>query len=549
MAPSVAVLPQVSGTSLDGGEVYPCPSKRRKLSADDSERLLKHGHAVTDGEEESEASASRVPKHPLGVRPLGNLYDATEPNIRTKCGTMALLPDELIIQILELLDARDLVHLGSACRAFYALTRSDDLWKALFIECPPRSFAWRGSWRATHLSMPLSPRPIKCLGLYSDALYRPFQCAHTPLRPFTESIPAANRIPRLHDLSARSFTEDGWAERPFILTDPVKSWRAYKEWSTSHLLSRYGKTAFRAEAVDWPLATYVNYMHDCTDDESPLYLFDCAFVEKMGLRVPEDGVSAAQSQLEDEYDYIPPTTFHPDLFSPLAAQRPHHRWIILGPARSGSTFHKDPNATSAWNAVLRGSKYWIMFPSGADIPSPPGVYVSADQSEVTSPLSIAEWLLSFHAEARRTKGCMEGICGEGEVLYVPSGWYHLVLNLEESLAITQNFVPRAHLANALEFMRDRPEQVTGFKKDVKDPYGLFVERLRETHGCEMVEQGLREVEQKTRSKKEKGKWETLVEGHGEDGDGGGFSFGFGLDGRNSDDDDDDAVDAVVDRVE
>ena len=71
---------------------------------------------------------------------------------------------------------------------------------------------------------------------------------------------------------------------------------------------------------------------------------------------------------------------------------------------SGSTFHKDPNATSAWNAVITGSKYWIMFPSSSTLPPPPGVFVSADQSEVTSPLSIAEWLLGFHAEARRTPG-------------------------------------------------------------------------------------------------------------------------------------------------
>lgn len=89
-------------------------------------------------------------------------------------------------------------------------------------------------------------------------------------------------------------------------------------------------------------------------------------------------------------------------------------------------------ASSAWNAVLRGSKYWIMFPTSPSQPPPPGVFVSGDQSEVTSPLSIAEWLLGFHAQARATPGCAEGICKEGEVLHVPSGWWHLVVNLSSS---------------------------------------------------------------------------------------------------------------------
>ncbi|KAL1997575.1 hypothetical protein VTN02DRAFT_1436 [Thermoascus thermophilus] len=201
-------------------------------------------------------------------------------------------------------------------------------------------------------------------------------------------------------------------------------------------------------------------------DESPLYLFDRDFVAKMGLKTgPPDREPATA--------YWPPPCFGEDLFAVLGAQRPDDRWLIVGPARSGSTFHKDPNATSAWNAVVRGAKYWILFPSSATLPPPPGVYVSADQSEVTAPLSIAEWLLGFHALARRTPGCVEAVCREGEVLHVPSGWWHLVVNLEPCVAITQNFIPRAHLPAALDFLRNKPDQVSGFRRDVADPYGLF----------------------------------------------------------------------------
>eukprot|EP00121_Abeoforma_whisleri_P011383 Awhi_evm1s10495 len=51
-------------------------------------------------------------------------------------------------------------------------------------------------------------------------------------------------------------------------------------------------------------------------------------------------------------DYTVPPYFSEDLFQILGDQRPDYRWIIVGPERSGSTFHIDPNGTSAWNAVL-----------------------------------------------------------------------------------------------------------------------------------------------------------------------------------------------------
>lgn len=408
-------------------------------------------------------------------------------------------------------------------KSMHALTIVASLYRELRLRLyrsVPPSFAWRGTWRSTYLNLPPSQVAIlDCSHLYSDALHRPFYCAHISLDPYARTIPARNQIARLPDLSPEEFQEK-WADKPFILTEPVKKWPAYQQWTTDSLLNKYGDAVFRAEAVDWPFKTYVDYMRN-NSDERPLYLFDRAFVSKMGLKVGEN---------EPEATYWTPPCFGEDFFSVLEDDRPDRQWLIIGPERSGSSFHKDPNATSAWNAVVRGSKYWIMFPSSDKLPPPPGVYVSEDQSEVTSPLSIAEWLLTFHAEARRTPGCIEGVCGEGEILHVPSGWWHLVVNLEPAIAVTQNFIPRAHLSAALDFLCNKADQVSGFRKDVTNPSERFVARMREIHP-ELLEQAWDEMKKKSEGKKRK--WDEIVHGKAEEdsneAEGGGFSFGFGDD--------------------
>jgi hypothetical protein len=309
-----------------------------------------------------------------------------------------------------------------------------------------------------------------------------------------------------------------WSYKPFILTHSVRSWPVCQKWTPDSLLKMYAEVEFRAEAVDWPFETYHKYM--CNNrDESPLYLFDRKFAEKMKITVGKEGGAA----------YWKPDCFGPDLFELLGSERPAHRWLIIGPERSGSTFHKDPNGTSAWNAVIQGAKYWIMFPPSVSIP---GVYVSKDSSEVTSPLSIAEWLLEFHAEARKLPECVEGICHAGEILHVPSGWWHLVVNMEAGIALTQNFVPESHLSEVLSFLKDRADQVSGFKKDVTDPYGLFVERL-EQRNPELLQSALQELAQKQERKKRR--WDQVVGGESDEEEedqsqkkSTGFSFGFGF---------------------
>ena len=138
-----------------------------------------------------------------------------------------------------------------------------------------------------------------------------------------------------------------------------------------------------------------------------------------------------------------------------------------------------------------------------------GLRANLDESEVTSPISIADWLRDFYSIAAKHPSCIRGVCHAGEVMYIPSGtyfsqcqliagWWHLVVNLSQSIAVTQNFVPPAHLPSVLRFLRNKQDQISGFADEI-DAYKLFTERL-EAEYPHLLEN------QKGETKSKKRKW-------------------------------------------
>lgn len=52
----------------------------------------------------------------------------------------------------------------------------------------------------------------------------------------------------------------------------------------------------------------------------------------------------------------------------------------------------------------------------------------------------------------------------GDLVFVPSGWWHVVLNVTDTVALTQNFVTENNLKTVLDFCKGKPDQVSGMQE-------------------------------------------------------------------------------------
>lgn len=422
--------------------------------------------------------------HPHGVEPWGSRLlkrnEAGGGRADTRSaglGSLACLDDALVLSVLGLLPGRDLARLSAVSRSLCCFANHEPLWKALAVE-GLEDFAFSASWRQTYVRSSGHPEfrqaaPLQVRGLYSDVLYQSWHFAHTPLAAEWlehDSIPRRGAS----QLTLQKFQEDFEVpNRPVIITGEVTNWPAFRKWTRQHLGKAFAGRRLNAGGTMLSYDIYLAYSAN-SRDELPLYLFD-----KQCLSWTQAGTS---DSLADDYQV--PEYFAEDLFSVMGDQRPDWRWLIVGPPKSGSSFHKDPNSTSAWNAVISGSKKWVLWPPHSP---PPGVYPSADGLEVSSPYTLHEWFASFYEYAKEEPAMLEGICHAGELLFVPRGWWHLAINLEETIAVTQNHVSACNLPHVLRHLQN-PTLVSGCGVEQRATlHDRFLDALR-IHRPKVLEQ-------------------------------------------------------------
>ena len=268
--------------------------------------------------------------------------------------------------------------------------------------------------------------------------------------PSIAAVAEADAMPRIAcNLTRQKFYEQYEVPRkPVMLTGCADKWPAMAEWTYDKLADRFSnESLWRARIGDGP-ENYQNVewrdiVHHMRNNLR-FYVFD---------QLEDDEAKT----LEDEFEWPAPIK-DADLYAEMK-RRGHFfagplRWFALGKLGSGTQPHNDPYASDAWNTLIKGHKWWIIWPEGVKADEHLD-YIRCDETCSNHEPFVREWASAIGINAAKTE-YFPGQYAEhvlqhpGETIYVPDGRLHTVVNLDSTIAITANYGTAANLDSVWE---------------------------------------------------------------------------------------------------
>ncbi len=303
----------------------------------------------------------------------------------------------------------------------------------------------------------MDPRTIKKIGKLKQKVRTDIKLGHWNRFNYHETVgddlekfkPDFIRRVHVDDISQKEFIESyEKPRRPCMLKGICEKWPAWKRWLPENFQSVYKDVKFKCGeddegyAVRIKLKYFMEYMRNQKDD-SPVYLFESSFDDR---KFTKDLL----------LDYNVPKFFRENIFNLLNDKiRPPYRWFLIGPKYSGTTVHLDPLSTNAWNALLYGRKRWVLFSPNTPRHVVKGIryFRKGDDDEAVPYFHKILPKIRRDNELRENVEMFEFIQYPGEIIFVPHGWWHAVVNLDDTVAVTQNYGSYVNFENVWRKVR------------------------------------------------------------------------------------------------
>lgn len=270
-------------------------------------------------------------------------------------------------------------------------------------------------------------------------------------------------VPRVHysELSQQDFLEKYQIpNQPVIIEGLADDWPAFEKWDFKTLYKEYGDVEFEigeeqdGTPVKMALKDYIQYMIFNRDD-SPAYLF-------------QRNLHKDERMKELLKDYKVPVYFENDYQRLMDDKHiPDYNWFLIGPRRSGSYIHYDPFSMSAWNTSLCGHKKWFLIDPNLDRDT-------AEANNLRDPTNIDNYdalyyVINFYPKVvLDSMKKYEFIQKKGDTIFLPSRWWHVVINIDDTIAITQNFTNKGNFERVWKhFRKSRKNSACNWLRNMK----------------------------------------------------------------------------------
>lgn len=292
------------------------------------------------------------------------------------------------------------------------------------------------------------------------------------------------------EVSYSEFAEKYMAQnKPVVLTGLMDDWRACKDWVSPngkpnlHFFSTHfakskvqvadcGTREFTDQKrIEMTVSEFVDHWLRVSSDadnndggaagRSLLYLKDWHFVkeypEYIAYRTPVD--------FSDDWlnFYLDKFRMHndPDTYSERnEISCSDYRFVYMGSKGTWTPLHADVFRSYSWSANVCGKKQWYFLP-------PSQHHLVFDRNMKSSVYNIFADVSQSKFPGFEKAIWWECTQEENEVIFVPSGWYHQVHNLEDTISINHNWFNGYNLSWVWDLLLKDYNEASEYIEDLK----------------------------------------------------------------------------------